>query len=86
MSNAIQLPPGVLVKCPGCLAEVHASEGPADPGRPFRCLACRRRTSEFVALHQAEAMKGRSRNAKRSKSDDNVSDPAASPGSDGEGD
>lgn len=46
---------GVMIRCPGCGTEVHASQIGGDPDRPFRCESCRLRSSEtavrLAALH-----------------------------------
>lgn len=78
--------PGVLVSCPGCSAEVPASEIPADPERPFRCVRCRARSGELAA--QVVAMQGRSSRAKPIKRNPGGNTPVGSiaESGDGEGD
>lgn len=38
----------VLVKCPGCFAEVPADEGPQDPSAAWRCQGCRMRGTDIA--------------------------------------
>lgn len=46
METVNRFPDGVLVKCPGCLAEVSANEAPSDLDAPFRCMGCTMRGND----------------------------------------
>lgn len=75
-----------FVRCPGCLNDVPAADGPSDPQAPFRCTSCRRRRGEMIPEPVAEPMKGKVVRGKRQQSDSLDPNPVAVAVEDRDGD
>ncbi|KAL0630410.1 hypothetical protein Q9L58_010744 [Maublancomyces gigas] len=62
---------GVLVKCPGCQAEVSAEQLPIDPEARFRCHSCQDRGLDTMRMMIADQARKEKANAGQGKPDNN---------------
>lgn len=76
---------GVLVLCPGCNAEVPATDGPIDQERPFRCSRCRNALTDFATRVLDSAEREGPKSGKRKQSNKDVPNQPVTVGGGGDG-